>query len=99
MKVMDEREFITLFDEEGNETEFEVLGVINIEDNDYAILIPEDEENDQAYIFRITTNEDNEEILSEVEDDDEFEMVKEAWEALCDDEFDEMDDEDDFDQD
>lgn len=96
---MDEREFITLFDEEGNETEFEVLGVINIEDNDYAILIPEDEENDQAYIFRITTNEDNEEILSEVEDDDEFEMVKEAWEALCDDEFDEMDDEDDFDQD
>jgi uncharacterized protein YrzB (UPF0473 family) len=97
-KQMDDRETITLLDENGEETEFEVLGVIAVEDIDYAILIPIDEEEDQAYIFRIDIDEDGEEVLSEVEDDEEFEIVKDAWEALCEDEL-ELDDEDDFDED
>lgn len=97
---MDDRETITLLDENGEETEFEVLGVITVEDIDYAILIPidEDEDEDQAYIFRIDIDENGEEVLSEVEDDEEFEMVKDAWETLCEDEL-ELDDEDDFDED
>ena len=97
---MDDRETITLLDENGEETEFEVLGVITVEDIDYAILIPidEDEDEDQAYIFRIDIDENGEEVLSEVEDDEEFEMVKDAWETLCEDEL-ELDDEDDFDVD
>ncbi|MDD4568807.1 MAG: DUF1292 domain-containing protein [Tepidanaerobacteraceae bacterium] len=86
---MDERETITLLDESGQETEFEVLGVINVEDIDYAVLIPIDDDEDQAYIFRIDSDEDGEEVLSEVEDDEEFDMVKKAWEALCEDDFDE----------
>lgn len=97
---MDDRETITLLDENGEETEFEVLGVITVEDIDYAILIPtdEDEDDDQAYIFRIDTDENGEEVLSEVENDEEFELVKDAWETLCEDEF-ELDDDDDFDED
>ena len=82
---MDDRETITLLDESGEETEFEVLGVVAVEDINYAILIPvdEDEEEDQAYIFRIDTDENGEEVLSEVDDDEEFEIVKDAWETLC----------------
>ena len=78
---MDDRETITLLDESGEETEFEVLGVVAVEDINYAILIPvdEDEEEDQAYIFRIDTDENGEEVLSEVDDDEEFEIVKDAW--------------------
>lgn len=101
---MDELETITLLDENGEEAVFEVLGVINVEDTDYAILIPisededEDEDEEQAYIFRIDTDENGEEVLSEVEDDEEFEMVKDAWETLCVDEFELDDDEDDFDE-
>lgn len=91
MTFMDDRETITLYDEEGDEIEFDVLGVINVEDNDYAILIPEDEDNDQAYIFRIDNDEKGDEVLCEVEDDQEFEMVKEAWEVICEDDFDEDD--------
>lgn len=97
---MDELETITLLDENGEEAVFEVLGVVNVEDTDYAILIPiseEDEEEEEAYIFRVDTDENGEEVLSEVEDDGEFEMVKDAWETLCVDEF-ELDDEDDFDE-
>ncbi|WP_422443998.1 DUF1292 domain-containing protein [Thermoanaerobacterium sp. DL9XJH110] len=97
---MDERETITLYDEEGQETEFEVLGVVNVEDNDYAILVPLDEDGEQAYIFRIDADENGEEVLTEVEDDDEFEKVKEAWEAVSEGDFDivdEADDEEDID--
>ncbi len=96
---MDELETITLLDENGEEAVFEVLGVVNVEDTDYAILIPISEEEEaeaEAYIFRVDTDENGEEVLSEVEDDGEFEMVKDAWETLCVDEF-ELDDEDDFD--
>ena len=101
---MNDPETITLLDESGEETEFEVLGVITVEDTDYAILIPiyedeeEEEEEDQAYIFRIDTDENGEEVLSEVEDDEEFEMVKDAWETLCEDEL-ELDEDDYFDED
>ena len=80
---MDDIETITLYDENGEELEFEVLGVVNVDDNDYAILLPVFEEDDeQAYIFCIDIDEDGEEVLTEIEDDDEFERVKEAWQAI-----------------
>jgi|SRR5690554_4553211 len=94
---MDDRETITLLDESGEQAEFEVLGVITVEDSDYAILVPIEDDDDQAYIFRIDTDENGEEVLSQVEDDEEFEMVREAWETLCEDEL-ELDAEDDFDE-
>lgn len=93
---MDEREIITLYDEEGDQTEFEVLGIINVEEKEYAILLPlEDEENeDLAYIFRIDMDENGDDILTEVEDDAEFENVRDAWEAFCDGDFEMYDEED-----
>lgn len=94
---MDDMEIITLYDEDGEETEFEVLGVINLEDKDYYILTPvdeADEEDAQAYIFRADTDENGEDILVEVEDDDEFKTVSEAWEAICEGGFDDLDEED-----
>jgi len=84
---MDDREIITLYDEDGQESEFEILAVINVEDNDYAILVPEDDDSEQAYIFRIDNDDKGDEVLSEVEDDEEFQLVKEAWEVLCDEGF------------
>jgi len=92
---MDDMEIISLYDEDGEETEFEVLGIINLEEKDYYILRPldEKEEEDQAYIFRADTDENGEDILVEVEDDDEFETVSAAWKAICEGDFDEVDDE------
>jgi len=90
---MDDMEIISLYDENGEETEFEVIGVINLEEKDYYILRPLDEENeDQAYIFRADTDENGEDVLVEVEDDDEFDTVCAAWEAICEGDIDEIDD-------
>lgn len=92
---MDEREIITLYDDQDEKTEFEVLGIVTVEDNQYAILLPleeVEEEEDLAYIFRIETDENGDDVLTEVEDDEEFENVREAWEAISDGDFDDYDD-------
>ncbi len=80
---MTEREnTIVLTDEEGNEQEFEVIDLLEVDDSEYAILLPVDEEDDQAMIFRIDVDENGEDILVEVEDDDEWERVAQYWEEL-----------------
>lgn len=75
-------ELIILTDEDGNEHEFSLIDVIEVDDNQYAILLPvEEEEEGEAVIFRIE-EEDGEDILVDIESDDEFERVVEAWEEI-----------------
>jgi putative Holliday junction resolvase len=78
-----EDELIILTDEEGIEHEFSIIDVIEVDNRQYAILLPadEDEEEGEAVIFRIE-EEDGEDVLVDIEDDDEFERVVEVWEEL-----------------
>ncbi|EPY6472811.1 DUF1292 domain-containing protein [Clostridium sporogenes] len=73
---------ITLTDEEGKETEFEVITKLDIEDKEYVVVVPKDEEVDEAIALRIDNNDKGEEILVPVEEDEEFNMVAEAYELL-----------------
>lgn len=91
-----EDEIIVLTDEEGNEHEFTIIQVIKVDEKDYAILLPTtaeeaDDEEGQAVIFRIDTDENGEDVLVDIEDEEEFERVAEAWDEILDDE--EFDDE------
>lgn len=56
----EQSDIITLSDENGNDVEFEFLDLINLNDADYAVLLPTDENEDEVVILR-------------VEDDGEFE--------------------------
>ncbi len=87
----DEEETIVLTDEEGHEHEFTIIQVIKVEEKDYAILLPteeaeSDEEEGQAIILRIDQDEAGDDILVEIEDEEEFERVAEAWEEVLDEE-------------
>ncbi|ACA46418.1 DUF1292 domain-containing protein [Clostridium botulinum] len=73
---------ITLTDEEGKETEFEVITKLDIEDKEYVVVVPKNEEVDEAIALRIDNNDDGEEVLVPVEEDEEFNMVAEAYELL-----------------
>ncbi len=87
-----EDEIIVLTDEEGNEHEFSIVQVITVDDKDYAILLPieDGEEGDEAVIMRID-EEDGEDVLVEIESEEEFDRVADAWEEMLDDEeFEEM---------
>lgn len=70
----------TLTDEDGNESEFEYLGEITIDDNNYLALIPLDGEDDEYVILKVTTDENGEEMLVTIDDDDEFDRVADAFE-------------------
>ena len=65
----EEQNILTLTDENGNETAFEYLDVIEYKGEEYLILMPADEESDEIVILLIEpVDEENENYLS-VEDE------------------------------
>ena len=48
----------------------------------YSILAPLDEEDEEAYIFRVEEDENGEMVLEAIDDDEEYEMVVETYETL-----------------
>lgn len=81
---------VLLVDEEGKTHEFLLVDRFEVNQGDYAILVPltenEDGENgesfdheDEAFIFRIDL-EEGEEMLVEVDDENEWKQVASVWE-------------------
>ena len=75
-------QIITLTDDEGNEHEFEVLDLLEIDDKNYAILMTNGSEDGEASILRLEKDEDGNDILVTIEDDAEWEKVAEAYDTL-----------------
>ena len=75
-------ETILLNDEEGNEIEFDVLTKLDIEDREYLIVAPTGEEDIDAIALRIDKDAEGNDILVTIEDDEEFEMISEAYETI-----------------
>ncbi|MBL4931994.1 DUF1292 domain-containing protein [Clostridium paridis] len=75
---------ITLLDEEGVETEFDVLTKLDIEDNEYVIVVPSDsaDSEEEAIALKIIKDEEGNDVLATIEDEEEFQMVAEAYEAV-----------------
>lgn len=71
-----EAEIVTLTDETGKETEFEILGIKEIDGVVYYALLPlEDNEAGEYVILKIETDENGEDMLVTIDDDDEFDRV------------------------
>lgn len=75
-------ETILLNDEEGKEIEFDVLTKLDIEDKEYIIVAPTGEEDIDAIALRIDKDAEGNDILVTIEDDEEFEMISEAYETI-----------------
>lgn len=77
---------ISLVDENGVESEFEVILTLEANNKEYAILMPaDDEESDEALVFRIDQDEEGE-MLVPLEDDKEYEIVVDVYNTLMDEE-------------
>ncbi len=74
---MDENK-ITLELENGEEVELLIEDQFLYNDKEYIVLY-EDEESEDAYLYRIDEDEEGKIILTEVEDDDEFDEVSEFY--------------------
>ena len=71
---------VTLVDDEGNEHAFTLVDVVEVDQQRYAVLLPEEDPEEGAYVFRLETDADGDEILVNVEDDEEFDRVVRALE-------------------
>ena len=94
MEEFDELDNIVILnDEEGNEVEFEFLDVIELDGNEYVILLPVAEiENGEVVIFRIEGEGENESYYG-LDDEAEAERVFQAFKEKAKDDFDFVDEE------
>lgn len=86
-------EIFTLTDEEGNESDFELIASQEIDGVTYVALVPYTETNKDAevqdyVVLRLEADEKGEDLLVTIDDDDEFEKVAEIFEDML---FDEID--------
>ena len=99
-----ERDVISLLDEEGKEHEFEIVDALEMNDNQYLALVPlYDESQPEAaledsgelVILRVCDeeDEDGEQYLDAIEDEDEYNKVAELFMGRLEDYFDFEDEE------
>lgn len=91
---------VTLTLDDGTDMECEVLCIFPVGEKDYIALIPvdkADDENAEIFLYHFIEKENEEIELLNIEDDEEFEAVSDAFDELMDsEEFDDMlDDEED----
>lgn len=78
----EEVEIYTLTDEDGTETDFELLASNVVDGVTYVALAPCDEESDEYVILKIKADESGEEIFETIDDDDEFEKVADMFDDM-----------------
>ena len=85
---------VTLSLDDGSQLECVVLTIFTAGGRDYIALLPmegPEAEEGEVYLYRYSESEDGEPDLANIEDDDEYEIVAEAFDQLLDDaEYDEL---------
>jgi uncharacterized protein YrzB (UPF0473 family) len=77
--IMEENKIITMLDEDGEKIDFELIEIIELDENKYALLAPIGEEDD-AFVYKIEVIDGKEQYIA-VEDEEEFERVLEEYDS------------------
>lgn len=89
---------ITLLLDGDEELECAIIATFPANDKDYIALMPVDQlenEEGELFFYRYTINEEGEPVLENIEEDEEFEIVADAFDEMLDEEeFNAMDSED-----
>ena len=68
-----------MLDEDGEKVDFELIEIIELDENKYALLAPIGEEDD-AFVYKIEVIDGKEQYIA-VEDEEEFERVLEEYDS------------------
>ena len=84
----EEKQLIETVDEEGNVINFELFDIVEVDEQEYALLLPtESEEGEDDDIVLMKLTKDGEDYLFEtIDNDEEFEKVAKYIESLEEDE-------------
>lgn len=66
---MDENNVVLFTDDHGNEVEFEFLDLIEYDGDQYAVLLPTEENADEVLIMRLVPDEEGNEVYEAADDD------------------------------
>ena len=103
LNKMEEQEemTVTLTLEDDTELECIVLTIFQAGDRDYIALLPmegQEAEEGEVFLYRYSETEDGTPVLDNIMDDDEYEIVADAFDEMLDDqEYDELVSEEDLD--
>lgn len=79
----EEKQLIETIDENGNKLTFELYDIVEVDEQEYALLISPDNEEDEITLMRLS--QDGEEYIFEsIDDDAEFDKVAEYVESMDD---------------
>jgi|GEM_PF-155926 len=76
----------TLTDEDGNESDFELLGRYDLDGQSYVALAPveaddgEEEDEGSFIVLKVVMDDDGEESFETIEDDEEFDKIADIFE-------------------
>ncbi len=81
--MADEDQIIETIDENGNVIKFELFDIVEVDEQEYALLLPVDEEEESSEVVLMRLSKDGDEYLFEtIDDDDEFEKVAAYVESM-----------------
>ena len=76
---------VVLIDEDDREHQFEIEAILELDEGKYAILIPLDEaytNTNEAIIMKFGLDENGEEVLFDIESDEEWDAVADAYDQI-----------------
>lgn len=77
---------ITLFDENGEKIDFEIIATLAVENTEYTILSPSNQEDDEGVLIFKVIEIDGEEVLENISNEEEANMVINEYEKLMEEE-------------
>lgn len=89
MNFEESHDLITLTLDDDSEVECVVLSIFSVEEKEYIALMPveeleKDEENSEVLLYRFLESEEGELDLSNIETDEEYDLVAEAFSQILD---------------
>lgn len=83
MTKKEEKHLIETIDDNGEVVNFELFDIIELEEKEYALLLPADsnDDNDEVVLMRLI-KEGEDYLFEAIEDDEEFNKVSEYIESL-----------------
>ena len=77
---------IETLDEDGNLVKFELVDVVEVDDTEYALLLPVDDEDEEEVVLMRITKDGEEYLFETIDNDEEFEKVAAYVESMDDEE-------------
>ncbi len=84
--MADEDQIIETVDENGNVVKFELFDIVEVDEKEYALLLPADEEDAEEVVLMRISKDGEEYLFETIDDDEEFEKVAEYVENMDDEE-------------